>query len=121
MGDGRSNKSGHKNSEWNAMMESVQAFHTKHDFKNTGGEDLSYRVALMAEELGEISACVTKGKSIENLAEESADLLILLMGTAISAEFDLNMAFWNKMEILMKRQSRIINGKIRVSEFRDQT
>ncbi|VAW79330.1 hypothetical protein MNBD_GAMMA12-475 [hydrothermal vent metagenome] len=121
MGDKHSNISPQKNGEWNTMMDSVQAFHTKHDFKNTGGEDLSYRIALMAEELGEISACVTKGKSIDELAEESADLLILLMGTAISAEFDLNKAFWNKMEILMKRQSRMINGKIRVSEFRDQT
>jgi NTP pyrophosphatase (non-canonical NTP hydrolase) len=46
----------------------------------------------MAEELGEISACVTKGKSKQDLAEESADLLILLMGTALSAEFDLNTA-----------------------------
>ena len=46
---------------YSAMLAAVQAFHDKHDFKNTGGEDLSYRVALMAEELGEISACVTKG------------------------------------------------------------
>ena len=38
---------------WQAMMEAVQAFHDKHDFKNTGGEELNYRVALMAEELGE--------------------------------------------------------------------
>ena len=45
---------------WDAMMGAVQAFHDKHDFRNTGGEDLAYRVALMAEELGEISACVTK-------------------------------------------------------------
>ena len=106
---------------WLAMLESVQSFHTKHDFKNTGGEDLAYRIALMAEELGEISACVTKGKPIEDLAEETADLLILIIGTAISADFDLNKAFWTKMDILMKRQSRMINGKIRVSEFRDQS
>ncbi len=106
---------------WDSMMNSVHAFHNKHDFKNSGGEDLAYRIALMAEELGEISACVTKGKPISDLAEETADLLILLLGTAISAEFDLNNAFWNKMNILMKRKSRMINGKIRVSEFRDQS
>ncbi|WP_202784225.1 MazG nucleotide pyrophosphohydrolase domain-containing protein, partial [Bathymodiolus thermophilus thioautotrophic gill symbiont] len=75
-------------------------------------------VALMAEELGEISACVTKGKSKQDLAEESADLLILLMGTAISAEFDLNEAFWQKMEKINKRKSKMVNGKIRVSEFK---
>ena len=68
---------------YDAMLSSVQAFHEKHDFKNTGGEELSYRVALMAEELGEISSCVTKGKSKESLAEETADLMILLIGTAI--------------------------------------
>lgn len=104
---------------WQAMMEAVQAFHDKHDFKNSGGEELNYRVALMAEELGEISSCVTKGKSTEALAEEVADLLILLMGTDIAAGFDLNKAFWEKMEKLMQRESRMIDGRIRVSEFRD--
>ena len=104
---------------WQAMMEAVQAFHDKHDFKNTGGEELNYRVALMAEELGEISSCVTKGKSTEALSEEIADLLILLMGTGIAADFDLNSAFWEKMDKLMQRESRMVGGRIRVSEFRD--
>ncbi len=104
---------------YNAMLAAVQAFHDKHDFRNTGGEELTYRVALMAEELGEISACVTKGKPVEALAEECADLFILLLGTAISADFDLREAFWQKMERLMDRQSRMIDGRIRVSEFRD--
>jgi NTP pyrophosphatase (non-canonical NTP hydrolase) len=103
---------------YQAMLDKIQAFHDKHDFKNNGGEDLAYRVALMAEELGEISACVTKGKSKQDLAEESADLLILLMGTAISAEVDLNAAFWQKMAKLDNRKSRMVNGKIRVSEFK---
>ncbi len=101
------------------MLASVQAFHDKHRFKETGGEDLTYRVALMAEELGEISSAVTKGKSLDDLAEECADLLILLMGTGIAAEFDLNKAFWGKMDTLMKRKSRMVNGRIRVSDFRD--
>ena len=101
------------------MLAKVQAFHDKHDFKNTGGEELTYRIALMAEELGEMSSCVTKGKSKEALAEEVADLYILLLGTAIAAEFDLKDAFWKKMDKIMKRESRMVNGKIRVSEFRD--
>jgi NTP pyrophosphatase (non-canonical NTP hydrolase) len=104
---------------WTQMMQSVQAFHDKHDFRNTGGEELNYRIALMAEELGEISSCVTKGKSKHLLAEEVADLLILLMGTGIAADFDLNKAFWEKMDKLMLRKSRMVNGRIRVSEFRD--
>lgn len=104
---------------YDAMLKAVQAFHDKHDFRNTGGEELTYRVALMAEELGEISSCVTKGKSKEALAEEVADLFILLVGTAIARDFDLKQAFWDKMEKLMQRESRMVNGRIRVSEFRD--
>jgi len=104
---------------YQAMLDAVQAFHDKHDFRNTGGEELAYRVALMTEELGEISACVTKGKKLSELSEECADLLILLIGTAIAADFDLNAAFWKKMSRLGDRESRIINGRIRVSEFRD--
>ena len=100
------------------MLAAVQAFHDKHRFKETGGEEMAYRVALMAEELGEISSCVTKGKTKSELAEEVADLLILVMGTAIAQDFDLNQAFWEKMEKLNKRSSRMINGRIRVSEFR---
>ena len=100
------------------MRSAVQSFHDKHDFKNSGGEDLKYRIALMCEELGEISAAVTKGKSREALAEECADLLILLIGTEISAEFDLNTAFWEKMERLAQREGRMIDGTLRVSEFR---
>lgn len=101
------------------MLIKVQAFHNKHDFKNTGGEDLTYRVALMAEELGEISSCITKGKSKESLAEETADLFILLLGTAIAADIDLNQAFWNKMDKIMQRDSKMVNGRIRVSEFKN--
>ncbi len=100
------------------MMASVQAFHDKHRFKETGGEEMTYRISLMAEELGEISSCVTKGKDKEELAEEVADLLILVMGTAIAGEFDLNQTFWSKMEKLMQRESRMVDGRIRVSEFR---
>lgn len=101
------------------MLAAVQAFHDKHRFRETGGEEMAYRVALMAEELGEISSCVTKGKSKEALAEEIADLLILILGTGIAQDIDLNQAFWDKMEKLMRRESKMINGRIRVSEFRD--
>lgn len=79
---------------------------------------MTYRLSLMAEELGEISACITKGKSKDKLAEELADLLILLIGTGIAQEIDLVNAFWLKMEKLENRGSRIINGRVRVSDFR---
>ena len=103
---------------WATMLAAVQQFHEKHDLRGTGGEELTYRVALMAEELGEVSACVTKGKTREQLAEELADLLILIMGTDIAADLDLHKAFWSKMERLMRRESRIIDGRSRVSDFR---
>lgn len=102
---------------WSQMRAEVQAFHDKHRFKERGGEELVYRVALMAEELGEISAAVTKGKGTPALAEECADLLILLMGTAISADFDLEAAFWDKMDELMDREGRMVGGRVRVSRF----
>jgi NTP pyrophosphatase (non-canonical NTP hydrolase) len=104
---------------YQAMLDAVRAFHHKHDFKNRGGEEMTYRISLMAEELGEISACVTKGKDKALLAEEVADLLILVIGTAIAGEFDLKQAFWDKMGKLEKRQARMIEGRVRVSEFRD--
>jgi NTP pyrophosphatase (non-canonical NTP hydrolase) len=108
-----------KSDSFSQMMQTVQQFHDKHDFKNTGGEELTYRIALMAEELGEISSAVTKGKNKSEIAEECADLFILLLGTAIAADFDMNTAFWAKMEKIMSRESRMINGRIRVSEFRN--
>ena len=105
---------------WSDMRAAVQAFHHKHDFAANGGEELIYRVALMSEELGEISAAVTKGKSRAALAEECADLLILLIGTGIAADLDLEDAFWDKMTELMKRESKMIDGRIRVSRFEGQ-
>ncbi|MHB1530247.1 MAG: MazG nucleotide pyrophosphohydrolase domain-containing protein [Acidiferrobacteraceae bacterium] len=96
------------------MLAAVAAFHRKHEFRNRGGEDMVYRVTLMTEELGEIAACVSKGKSREDLAEECADLLILLIGTAISADFDLCDAFWGKMQALERRGSRMVDGRVRI-------
>ena len=109
-----------KRDSYAAMMEIVQSFHDKHDFSGSGGEDMVYRIALMAEELGEMSSCVTKGKDMDEMAEETADLLILVLGTAIAGDFDLLEAFWKKMDKLMKRDARMIDGRIRVSEFRGQ-
>ncbi len=103
-----------------SMLNAVQAFHDKHRFSEEGGEDLAYRVALMAEELGEISACITKGRGRESLSEECADLLILLIGTAISADLDLCTAFWQKIGVLENRESRVVDGRVRVSQFDDE-
>jgi NTP pyrophosphatase (non-canonical NTP hydrolase) len=99
------------------MLQSVRSFHEKHRFRETGGEEMTYRISLMAEELGEISACVTKGRPKEELSEELADLFILIVGTALAQKIDLKSAFWTKMEKIGKRGSRMVNGRIRVSDF----
>ena len=99
------------------MMAAVQSFHDKHRFRERGGEDMIYRLALMTEELGEIADCVTKGRPREALAEESADLLILLLGNAIAAEFDLADAFWKKLEKINQRGERIVDGRVRVTAY----
>ena len=97
------------------MQAAVQAFHDKHRFKSTGGEDLPYRVTLMAEELGEIASAVTRGRPVEELAAECADLMILLIGTAISADIDLTEAFWQNMERLMERPAVTTRDRVRMS------
>ena len=107
-----------RDDSFDAMLDAVRAFHHKHRFAERGGEDMAYRVSLMAEELGEISACVTKGKPTAELAEECADLLILLLGNAIAADFDLARAFWEKMAVINRRDSKMIEGRVRVSNFR---
>lgn len=107
-----------RDDSFDAMLTAVRAFHDKHRFAERGGEDMVYRVSLMAEELGEISACVTKGKPKAELAEECADLLILLLGNAIAADFDLARAFYDKMDEINRRDSRIVDGRVRVSNFR---
>jgi NTP pyrophosphatase (non-canonical NTP hydrolase) len=99
------------------MLEVVQSFHDKHDMENTGGHDLRFRVALMCEELGEVSAAITKGKGKDKLAEECADLLILLLGTSIASGFDLNDAFWQKMARILERKGKFVYGTLRISDF----
>ena len=110
-----------KTDSFEAMLAEVRAFHDKRRLAENGGEDMVYRVALMAEELGEISACVTKGKSKAELAEECADLLILLLGNAIAADFDLARAYREKMNKINRRGSRIVDGRVRVSNFHDDS
>lgn len=37
------------------LLEKVRLLHIQNDFKNNGGEDKYFRMALLMEELGEIS------------------------------------------------------------------
>tara|TARA_Y100001970_G_scaffold180353_1_gene219587 strand:+ start:2022 stop:2351 length:330 start_codon:yes stop_codon:yes gene_type:complete len=101
------------------MLEKVNKFHKRHDFasEENNGHNMSYRILLTIEELGELAECFTKGKSKNEKAEELADILILIFGHAIAMDVDLEEAFNNKMEIIMKRP--VIKGDfgIRVTEY----
>ena len=107
--------------EWSKMMRKVAAFHHKHDFAGNNGHDMGYRIALTVEELGELAAAVTKGKPIEECAEEMADVLILLMGHSLAMKIDLKQAFEYKYERIMQRPA--IKGRlgVRVTEYNSES
>lgn len=101
--------------------EAVGAFHEKFKMKGTNNEDMTFRLNLLIEELGELAETVTKGKSRKEFLEENVDLFNLIVGNLVSAgvtfeEFD--KAFWIKHKKIMNRKKKLKNGKFRVSEFR---
>jgi len=104
--------------EWESMMRNVALFHKKHDFAGQNGHDMGYRLALTIEELGELSAAVTKGKPLEACAEEMADVLILLMGHSLAMEIDLKAAFDAKYERIMQREALQGRLGVRVTAYR---
>lgn len=106
---------------WLTMMSRVASFHHKHRFSSEGnhGHDMGYRIALTVEELGELSAAITKGKSDEEAAEELADLLILLLGHSLAMEVDLEEEFHKKMDKVMTRKARKGKLGIRVTDYSD--
>ena len=91
---------------WTGMMKRVAAFHHKHDFAGNNGHDMGYRIALTVEELGELAAAITKNKPIEEVAEEMADVLILLMGHSLAMNIDLKASFETKVDKIMQRPAR---------------
>jgi NTP pyrophosphatase (non-canonical NTP hydrolase) len=108
---------------WATMMCRVAKFHAKHDFASpeNNGHDMGYRLALMIEELGELSAAITKRKPAEEAAEELADVFILTLGNALAMEVDLESVFHQKMDRIMQRKARRGNLGIRITEYTDET
>ena len=104
--------------EWEVMMKKVALFHHKHDFESKNGHDMGYRIALTVEELGELSAAVTKGKPLAECAEEMADILILLMGHSLAMKLDLKAAFEKKYARIMQREALTGRLGIRVTEYK---
>tara|TARA_B100001564_G_C20370946_1_gene547919 strand:- start:39 stop:407 length:369 start_codon:yes stop_codon:yes gene_type:complete len=105
-------------SEWEVMMKKVAEFHHKHDFAGKNGHDMGYRIALTVEELGELSAAITKGKPLDECAEEMADILILLMGHSIAMKIDLKAAFEKKYQRIMERKALTGRLGVRVTEYK---
>jgi|TARA_B110000914_G_scaffold73546_1_gene64486 NTP pyrophosphatase (non-canonical NTP hydrolase) len=104
---------------WKTMMSRVAIFHSKHSFSSVenNGHDMGYRIALTVEELGEFAAAITKGKPDDEIAEELADLMILILGHSLALEIDLEKEFHSKMDIIMQRPSRKGGLGIRVTDY----
>ncbi len=107
---------------WMTMMSRVATFHHKHAFssEDNHGHDMGYRIALTVEELGELSAAITKGKPHSEAAEELADLLILILGHSLAMKVDLESEFHKKMDKIMLRNARRGNLGIRVTEYESE-
>jgi NTP pyrophosphatase (non-canonical NTP hydrolase) len=94
------------------MVEAIRRLHAKHGFSEKGGEDMLFRMNLIMEEVGEICECLTKGHG--DIAEEHADLLILLLGNCIALDIDIEKEFWRKLNMIMAANSVSVNGHARV-------
>lgn len=107
---------------WSTMMARVATFHHKHKFADVEnhGHDMGFRIALTVEELGELSAAITKGKPDEDAAEELADLLILILGHSLAMSVDLEAEFHKKMNKVMTRKARKGKLGIRVTDYTDE-
>ncbi len=91
---------------FSTLMARVAAFHDKHDFEHSGGHDMGFRLALTIEELGELSAAITKGWSNSEIAVELADVIILCLGHALALEIDVEEAIHRKLDVIMQRESK---------------
>ena len=105
---------------YSQMLAKVQKFHDKHDFSNPKyrGHDMSYRILLTMEELGELAECFTKGKPDSEKSEELADLLILIIGHSIAMNINLEEAFNEKIEKIMNRKAIMGDFGIRVTDYK---
>ncbi len=100
----------------------IADFHKKFEMKGTNNEEMTFRLNLMTEELGELAQAVTKGKGKKAIVEENIDLLNLIIGNFVSLEIsseEIKKAFWEKHKKLMSREKKLVNGKnFRISEFK---
>lgn len=98
------------------MLIAMKEFQDKHGFKEQGKNNPHSRITYLTEELGEIAECISKGKPHKDLAEEHADLLIVLLGNCLCFDINIVEAFWKKHEIIMNRPSKIVDGLVRLDK-----
>ncbi|CEM62491.1 MazG nucleotide pyrophosphohydrolase domain-containing protein [Treponema phagedenis] len=94
------------------LLDKVKQLHKQNDFKANGGEDKLFRMALIMEEVGEISEAITKDQ--DNFEEEHADLLILLLGNCVAYDIDILKLTNEKLDRLLKMKPSKKNGYKRI-------
>jgi len=94
------------------IIERVAELHRINDFKNNGGEDKYFRMALIMEEVGEICESLTKCK--DNFKEEHADLMILLIGNCVAYDIDIVKLVNNKLDKLMDMDITKVGDNTRI-------
>lgn len=94
------------------LLDKVKQLHKQNNFKANGGEDKLFRMALIMEEVGEISEAITKDQ--DNFEEEHADLLILLLGNCVAYDIDILKLTNEKLDRLLKMKPSKKNGYKRI-------
>ncbi|MCI6000098.1 MAG: hypothetical protein MRZ23_01085 [Finegoldia magna] len=94
------------------LLNKVKQLHKQNNFKANGGEDKLFRMALIMEEVGEISEAITKDQ--DNFEEEHADLLILLLGNCVAYDIDILKLTNEKLDRLLKMKPSKKNGYKRI-------
>ncbi|HER0714689.1 Uncharacterised protein [Streptococcus sp. NCTC 11567] len=94
------------------LLNKVKQLHKQNNFKANGGEDKLFRMALIMEEVGEISEAITK--DLDNFEEEHADLLILLLGNCVAYDIDILKLTNEKLDRLLKMKPSKKNGYKRI-------
>jgi NTP pyrophosphatase (non-canonical NTP hydrolase) len=102
--------------------QAIVDFHKKFKMKGTNNEEMTFRLNLLTEELGELAKAVTKGKPKKEVIEENIDLLYLVLGNFVSLGIkprQIEKTFFDKHNRNMThRKKRLKNGKYRVSAFK---
>lgn len=94
------------------LLNKVKQLHKQNNFKANGGEDKLFRMALIMEEVGEISEAITK--DLDNFEDEHADLLILLLGNCVAYDIDILKLTNEKLDRLLKMKPSKKNGYKRI-------